>query len=96
MTQESKAPETQEQQMQMLRASLLNTVFNKYHELITMIRTLPLAPTNGLTQGMISIDTGMLWIKEMINIAQINLPSAPIATSTPDEPKSEETLADPA
>lgn len=64
----------QNPQMQMVRTSLLNSVFVKYNELRNVVSTLPIDPqTHGILKGLSYLDDGLVWLKESILNAPIEL-----------------------
>lgn len=66
--------EQQSPQMQMIRTSLLNSVFAKYNELRTTISALPIdQQTIGILKGLSYLDDGIVWLKEVILNSDIQL-----------------------
>jgi hypothetical protein len=66
--------EQQSPQIQLVRSSLLNAVFAKFNELRNTVATLPIDPsTHGILKGLSYLDDGILWLKEAILNAPIEL-----------------------
>jgi hypothetical protein len=61
------------EQVNLNRQSLLNEVFQHYHPLVQLIKKLPLAENKNIDHAVRSIDSGMLWIKEMLLVAPLTL-----------------------
>ena len=61
-------------QMQMIRQSLLNSVFQKFNELRGAIAALPINQQNiGIGKSLSFFDDGIVWAKEVILNAPIEL-----------------------
>jgi len=96
MTDENKAlaPSLADEQIQLLRNSLINAAFGKYRELIDVLKKLPINQgIPGIIQAYLFIDSGMLWFKEILNttalvFAQPEQP-APVAPDAPVQPVEE-------
>lgn len=96
------APQNQisEQQIQLLRSSLISTAFGKYTELVNILKSLPVNQNiPGVVQAYLFIDSGMLWFKEILNSAPLIFstapaPSAPEQAPNVDEKKEEEKPAE--
>lgn len=71
------SPSLQQEQVNMIRASLLQHVFEKYHILIKELKKLPIPQQiPGFHHAYLQIDGAMLWIKEIINTAPLMLAPA--------------------
>ena len=65
---------TQDEQMNLVRQSLLNSLFAPYHQLMGVLKSLPLEPMIPLFQkACLDIDTGITLIKELINSNPLKL-----------------------
>jgi hypothetical protein len=77
------------EQQVIVKQSLLNNAFAQYHELIKILKALPITQeTNTMQHAYLSIDTGMLWIKELIMTSPIIMteqPPAPVAPVAVDK-----------
>ncbi len=63
------------QVVQALRQTLTNTAFQHYHALIQYLKSLPIPQAiPGMQHAYLSIDTGMLWIKDLLLTCPIILP----------------------
>ena len=63
-----------DQQTQMIRQSLINSISQKYTELYHMIATLPVSiDTVQIQKGLSYLDDGMIWIEKAINILPLEL-----------------------
>lgn len=66
--------ENNDQQVALIRNSLINSAFAKYHELIALLKSLPIhQQVPGMQRAYMDIDSGMLWIKEILSTAPIIL-----------------------
>lgn len=86
MTEEVKAPEASlgDEQVRLLRTSLINTTFAKYHELADILKKLPINQNiPGIVQAYLFIDSGMLWFKEILNTTALMFAQAPLAAAPP-------------
>lgn len=64
--------ESPSKQQQLLKQYLINNIFQHYHTLIASIKSVPGQENNeGMKQAYLHLDTGMLWLKEMINNMQL-------------------------
>lgn len=76
------------QKLQLVRNELLEEAFTKYHDLTAFLKKLPIPQqTTTMQHALLSIDTGMLWVKELIN-------ASPLVFLQPQEKKSEDTLSE--
>lgn len=67
----------QQEQVNMIRSSLLQHVFEKYHVLIGALQKLPIPQQiPGMQHAYLQIDGAMLWVKEVINTAPLMLAPA--------------------
>lgn len=88
MTDEQKANEINAQQMAALRESLLNGFKDKYRDLINYILKLPIYQQS-FKIAIENLDTGMLWVQEIIRFGQIVPPTPPAAPTPPISPPAE-------
>jgi len=74
-----------DEQVELIRASLIKAIFEKYHPLVDLLKKLPLAAElPGIQYGLLSIDTGMLWFKEMLSTSPLSL--TPVTFNPPIPP----------
>jgi hypothetical protein len=76
-----------EAQLAAMRQVLIQDLNKKHHEVVNYIRSIPI-PQNAFHQGLLFLDTGMLWIKEAITFSPISIPVPP-ASPPQDEGKAE-------
>lgn len=87
-------PELQDEQLKFLRNSLIKSTFESYHNLINVIKKLPIPQMlPGLQKALLDIDTGMLWIKEILNTAPLMF--APPTQKKEEAPKEENQSSEP-
>ncbi len=81
------------EQEALIRQSLINSVFQKYNEIRQLASNLPFDPQIvGLGKGLSYIDDGVLWIKEVIMSAPLQLGSR--VPETQPEPVAENVTQD--
>lgn len=67
---------------QEIRAKLIKNIFEAYQHFMVLIHHLPIPKQiTGMQKAIIDIDTGMVWIKELLMTAPLSFP----------KPKEEET-----
>lgn len=80
--------ELKAQQLKAIRDSLINTSFQHYNQLIAFLKSLPIPQQQpGMHQAYIMIDSGILWIKEMLTVS-------PLILGSPTPPAPEEVSAE--
>jgi len=68
--------EQQNQTLQVIRQSLINNIFQQYHEFLKFLKALPIHHQLPAVQhAFIELDTGMLWLKEVLSVSPIILPT---------------------
>lgn len=74
-----------EDQLKAVRNALISSVFEKYHQLMDIIKMLPLSPElPALHKAYLDIDTGLVWIKEMLSSSPLVFPQ-PKNQENPEE-----------
>lgn len=82
------SPEQAEQinALNAVRQSLLNTAFQHYHTLMNFLKSLPIGHAKaspGWNYAMLQIDSGMLFIKEILPNSPIIFPETPAQNDEP-------------
>jgi hypothetical protein len=66
--------QAEQPQIQMIRQSLHNAIFQAYNQLIQMILTLPIPPNSGqVNKGVAHLEDGIIWIEKAIIVQPIEL-----------------------
>lgn len=86
-----------DEQVQLLRSSLIQMAFAKYQELIGILKKLPIhQQIPGMIQAYLFIDSGMLWVKEILNTSPLMFTTAqpPLNEDKKEEEKAADSIAE--